>query len=115
MSDFWFTKATMNKLFPDYVCFEHFSAAHLAVTGIFIAIIICAMVIYKKLGEKAYEQCAGFLRIIDGKNAFDNTSVHPESYTAAEKLLKLCEKNCWYYLNVAECMRSPEGALKKEF
>ena len=32
-----------------------------------------------------------------------------------EKLLKLCEKNCWYYLNVAECMRSPEGALKKEF
>ena len=52
MSDFWFTKATMNKLFPDYVCFEHFSAVHLAVTGIFIAIIICAMVVYKKLGEK---------------------------------------------------------------
>ncbi len=44
-----------------------------------------------KLGPKAYEQCAGFLRIIDGKNAFDNTSVHPESYTAAEKLLKLCD------------------------
>ncbi len=44
-----------------------------------------------KLGPKAYEQCAGFLRIIDGKNAFDNTSVHPESYAAAEKLLKLCD------------------------
>ena len=44
-----------------------------------------------KLGPKAYEQCAGFLRIVDGKNAFDNTSVHPESYTAAEKLLKLCD------------------------
>ncbi len=43
-----------------------------------------------KLGPKAYEQCAGFLRIIDGKNPFDNTSVHPESYEAAEKLLKLC-------------------------
>ena len=37
------------------------------------------------------EQCAGFLRIIDGKNAFDNTGVHPESYDAAEKLLKLCD------------------------
>ena len=44
-----------------------------------------------KLGPKAYEQCAGFLRIIDGKNAFDNTGVHPESYDAAEKLLKLCD------------------------
>jgi protein Tex len=37
----------------------------------------------KKLGDKAYEQCAGFLRIIDGKNILDNTSVHPESYEAA--------------------------------
>lgn len=43
----------------------------------------------KKLGEKAYEQCAGFLRIIDGKNILDNTSVHPESYDAAEKLLQM--------------------------
>ncbi len=43
-----------------------------------------------KLGPKAYEQCAGFLRIIDGKNALDGTAVHPESYAAAEKLLKLC-------------------------
>ncbi len=40
-----------------------------------------------KLGPKAYEQCAGFLRITDGKNPLDNTSVHPESYEAAEKLL----------------------------
>lgn len=44
-----------------------------------------------KLGPKAFEQCAGFLRIIDGKNAFDNTGVHPESYEACEKLLKLCD------------------------
>lgn len=43
-----------------------------------------------KLGPKAYEQCAGFLRIIGGKNALDNTSVHPESYGAAKKLLKIC-------------------------
>ncbi len=44
-----------------------------------------------KLGPKAFEQCAGFLRIADGKNILDNTSVHPESYKAAEKLLKLCD------------------------
>ncbi len=44
-----------------------------------------------KLGPKAFEQCAGFLRITDGKNALDNTSVHPESYKAAEKLLRLCD------------------------
>ena len=40
-----------------------------------------------KLGPKAFEQCAGFLRILDGKNPLDATSVHPESYDAAEKLL----------------------------
>lgn len=40
-----------------------------------------------KLGPKAYEQCAGFLRITGGKNPFDATSVHPESYEAATKLL----------------------------
>ncbi len=42
----------------------------------------------KKLGSKTFEQCAGFLRITDGNNILDNTSVHPESYSAAEKLLK---------------------------
>lgn len=42
-----------------------------------------------KLGEKAYQQCAGFLRITDGVNIFDNTAVHPESYKKAEKLLSL--------------------------
>lgn len=41
-----------------------------------------------KLGAKAYEQCAGFMRIQDSDNPFDATSVHPESYEAAEKLLK---------------------------
>lgn len=41
-----------------------------------------------KLGPKAYEQCAGFMRIQSGGNPFDETSVHPESYEAAEKLLE---------------------------
>ncbi len=41
-----------------------------------------------KLGPKAFEQCAGFLRIKDGKNFLDNTSVHPESYPAAKGLLE---------------------------
>lgn len=41
-----------------------------------------------KLGPKAFEQCAGFMRISGGKNPLDGTSVHPESYEAAEKLLE---------------------------
>ena len=43
----------------------------------------------KKLGPKVFEQCAGFLRITDAKNILDKTSVHPESYEAAGKLLEL--------------------------
>lgn len=43
-----------------------------------------------KLGKKAFEQCAGFLRVRDGKNPLDNTAVHPESYKAAEALLGEC-------------------------
>lgn len=43
-----------------------------------------------KLGPKAFEQCAGFLRIKDGKNVLDNTSVHPESYSAAKLILEKC-------------------------
>ncbi len=42
-----------------------------------------------KLGPKAFEQCAGFLRLPGGKNVLDNTAVHPESYAAAEQLLTL--------------------------
>lgn len=42
----------------------------------------------KRLGDKAYEQCAGFLRIRDGKELLDNTGVHPESYDMAHVLLK---------------------------
>ena len=43
-----------------------------------------------KLGAKTFEQCAGFLRIPDGEMPLDRTGVHPESYRAAEKLLKTC-------------------------
>ncbi len=42
-----------------------------------------------KLGPKAYEQCAGFLRVVGGEDILDNTAVHPESYDATRKLLKL--------------------------
>ena len=43
-----------------------------------------------KLGAKAFEQCAGFLRVPESKEILDNTAVHPESYAAAEKLLSIC-------------------------
>ena len=42
------------------------------------------------LGPKAYEQCAGFLRVPESKEMLDNTAVHPESYKGAKELLKLC-------------------------
>ncbi len=44
-----------------------------------------------KLGPKTYEQCVGFLRILDGKNKFDMTSIHPESYDKAKKILDVLE------------------------
>ena len=43
-----------------------------------------------RIGPKAFEQCAGFLRVPGSKTILDNTGVHPESYAAAEKLLSLC-------------------------
>ncbi len=43
-----------------------------------------------KLGPKAFEQCAGFLRVAESKNVLDNTAVHPESYSSAKELLKIC-------------------------
>ena len=46
-----------------------------------------------KLGPKAFEQCAGFLRVAGGEDILDNTAVHPESYTATRKLLKLFDMN----------------------
>lgn len=52
-----------------------------------------------KLGPKAFEQCAGFMRIAGGKNPLDSTSVHPESYEVAEKLL---EKQGFSLQDIAE-------------
>jgi len=49
----------------------------------------------KQLGEKTFEQCAGFLRIHEGTNILDNTAVHPESYEACEALLKLTGHTLW--------------------
>ncbi|MBO5421191.1 MAG: RNA-binding transcriptional accessory protein [Clostridia bacterium] len=43
-----------------------------------------------KLGAKAFEQCAGFMRVAESKNLLDNTGVHPESYDAAKALLEIC-------------------------
>lgn len=43
----------------------------------------------KRLGQKAYEQCAGFLRVSESKNPLDNTAVHPESYKEAKKLVEI--------------------------
>ena len=43
-----------------------------------------------KIGPKAFEQCAGFLRVTESKNILDNTGVHPESYKGAEKILERC-------------------------
>jgi len=61
-----------------------------------------------KLGPKAYQQCAGFLRVPESKLALDNTAVHPESYAAAEKLLS----ECGYSLSDIE-NRSLEGLEAK--
>lgn len=47
----------------------------------------------KRLGQKAYEQCAGFLRVDDSKEPLDNTSVHPESYDIAKKLIEILGYN----------------------
>ena len=61
-----------------------------------------------KLGPKAYEQCAGFMRIQGGKNPLDQTSVHPESYHAAELLL---EKLGYTTIDITD--RKLEGLSKK--
>ena len=46
-----------------------------------------------KLGPRAFEQCAGFLRVPESRSVLDNTAVHPESYDAAKKLLALCGRS----------------------
>ncbi len=80
-----------------------------------------------KLGEKTYNQCAGFIRIADGKNPLDNTSVHPESYAAAESMLKKLgiekaelskggaadiDEKIWAVYGEAEKPAAPKGRAK---
>lgn len=63
-----------------------------------------------KLGPKAFEQCAGFLRVPDSRNLLDHTGVHPESYDAAKKLLDLCGLNPQRVREEGEALaRSIEG------
>lgn len=59
-----------------------------------------------KLGAKAFEQCAGFVRVPESKNVLDNTGVHPESYDAAKELLQLCG------YSVSDVSNSDISALK---
>lgn len=66
-----------------------------------------------KLGPKAYEQCAGFLRIMDGDNPLDATSVHPESYEAALKLLEKLGLTM-EDVKAAQKQAAKQGSLKKE-
>ena len=56
MSEFWYTKSTMDKLDPDYLNFSHFSPIHLLITALFIVIIVAAMLYYRKLDEKARQK-----------------------------------------------------------
>lgn len=60
-----------------------------------------------KLGAKAFEQCAGFLRVPESKNVLDNTGVHPESYEAAKSLLALCG------FSLADVSSGAIGALRE--
>lgn len=67
-----------------------------------------------KLGPKAYEQCAGFLRILDGDNPLDATSVHPESYEAAMKLLERMGLTMEDVRLAQKQAAKNKGSLKKE-
>ncbi|WP_251861541.1 Tex family protein [Clostridium sp. Marseille-Q2269] len=53
----------------------------------------------KRLGQKAFEQCAGFLRVMESKEPLDNTGVHPESYEGTKKFLSLLEYDLEYIKN----------------
>ena len=66
-----------------------------------------------KMGPKTYEQCVGFLRIIDGENKFDATSIHPESYSYAYNLLGLLKAND-YELGSKEMIEAVDNLDKEE-
>ena len=81
MSTFWYTKATMNVLDPDYICFEHFGPAHLSVTAVFIAIVAAAMIFYKKLDEKGRQK---FLYIMSALLIADEIWKHTASLSTGQ-------------------------------
>ncbi len=64
----------------------------------------------KRLGDKAFEQCAGFLRIKDGKNPLDNSAVHPESYTLVNKIAKSLKVDVAALLNNKELLTSVDAS-----
>ena len=68
-----------------------------------------------KLGPKAFEQCAGFLRITDGEEFMDSTAVHPESYPAVEQLLKIygLQKDPASMKALRSAVRNPAAAAEK--
>ena len=66
----------------------------------------------KGLGPKAFEQCAGFLRILDGDNPLDATAVHPESYEVAQKFINLEAKDTKDTKKLAELLGVGEPTLK---
>jgi len=70
-----------------------------------------------RLGEKTFEQCAGFLRIADGKNALDASSVHPEAYPVVERILKDCGREIKSVMGDSSFLRSlkPENYTDEKF
>lgn len=66
----------------------------------------------KRLGEKAFEQCAGFLRIVDGENPLDNSAVHPESYPLIERMAKQLDVSLEGLIGNAEILN---GLKQKDF
>ncbi|MFV0496632.1 MAG: Tex family protein [Candidatus Fimivivens sp.] len=71
-----------------------------------------ALLSVPKLGKKAFEQAAGFMRVAESENPLDNTAVHPESYTAAQKLLKSCGFTA-ADLRVGQLQTLPERVAQK--
>lgn len=70
-----------------------------------------------RLGEKTFEQCAGFLRIADGKNALDASSVHPEAYPVVERILKDCGREIKSVMGDSAFLRNlkPENYTDEKF
>ncbi|WP_413495337.1 Tex family protein [Morganella psychrotolerans] len=70
-----------------------------------------------RLGPKAFEQCAGFLRIVGGKNALDASTVHPEAYPVVEKILLATEKTLSYLMSNNDALRDlkPQQFVTEQF